>query len=347
MKNQKRIIVVLGVPRSGTSALMKALEVMGVSLPDAEAVAFNKFNEKGYWEDLDFFSFNLKLLEAVGDLKNQRRNILTLTEKEVSFLCEQGFLEKASRLLLEKLSDSALLAIKTSSFSILLPFWKKVFEKCKVSFSFVIALRNPLNVVASVEAAQEIIGKQGRQKSFWVWISYMLSSLEQTEGYERALVDYDELIKHPACQVERIARACQLEIIDERLQAYCDDFIDRSLCHFHGEQDPFLEDGSCRAFAVEMYEKLFSVARDLVDFQKENHSLEKWREQFLLAEPLLLLVEQGEYEVKKIKETLYEREQIISNLHEKVNKHMHSLAGCYTTIHQQNLQIASFVLNRH
>ena len=48
MKNQKRIIVVLGVYRSGTSALMKSLEVMGLRLLDPSEVRFNIFNEKGY-----------------------------------------------------------------------------------------------------------------------------------------------------------------------------------------------------------------------------------------------------------------------------------------------------------
>ena len=55
MKNQQRIIVVLGVYRSRTSALMKSLEVMGLRLLDPSEVRFNIFNEKGYWEDLDFF----------------------------------------------------------------------------------------------------------------------------------------------------------------------------------------------------------------------------------------------------------------------------------------------------
>ena len=252
------------------------------------------------------------MTQAAAVFQGRRREIMTLAKKEVDFLCKQGFLEKASQLLLEKFSDSRL-----------------------------IALRNLLNVVASIEAAQEIIGKQDHQKSFWIWISYMLSSLEQTEGYERVLVDYDELLKDPARKIERIAHACQLEIIDERLQTYCDDFIDCSLCHFHGEQDRFLEDGSCRVFAVEMYEKLYPVAKGVSDFQELKSSLEKWRAPFLLAESLLILVEKAEYEVKKIQVILQEREQIITNLHAKVNEQMHSLASCYTTVHQRNLQGAA------
>lgn len=46
MKDHQRIIVVLGVRRSGTSALTKGLETMGVSIIDQAHSPFNSFNEK-------------------------------------------------------------------------------------------------------------------------------------------------------------------------------------------------------------------------------------------------------------------------------------------------------------
>ena len=343
MKNNKQIIIVLGVYRSGTSALTKGLEVMGVELPDPAKVSFNTFNEKGYWEDQDFFFFNLELIQALGALENRRRNILPLTAKEVDFLCEQGFLEKASQLLREKVPASAPLGIKTSSFSFLLPFWKKVFQECGVQASFVIALRSPLSVVASIEAAQEIIGKQDQEKSFWVWISYMLSCLEHTEGERRVLVDYDELLQAPAREIEKIANALELKINPERLQAYCQDFIDSSLCHFSKNQTRFFQDQFCCTFAIQIYEWLFRVAKDEIGFEDLKKSHKIWKEQFFLTESLLVLVEKMAYEVRIFKATLQGREQIIANLHKTVTKHMHSLAECYKTIHGQTLQIASLV----
>lgn len=343
MENKKRVIVVLGVYRSGTSTITKGLQVLGVRLPDPKTVTFNKFNEKGYWEDQDFILFNLELLKALSSLEQRHRDILTLTSREVVFLEEQGFLEKASQLLLEKVSDLQPLALKTSSFSILLPFWKKVFEACDIQASFVIALRNPLSIVASVEQAQEMLGKQDQEKSFWVWISYMLSCLEHTAGYERLFVSYDNLLKAPACEIQRMADVFELKINDQVLKSYCDDFIDCSLRHFNGEENQLFKNSFCQTFSVEIYEKLFRVAKGEMKFSDLKNFLKKWKKQFLLAESLLILVEKVEYDAKKIQEMLGEREIIISNLHGKVNQHIYSLAECYKTIHQQNLQIASLL----
>ena len=348
MKNKKRIIVVLGVYRSGTSALMKSLEVMGIPMMDFSKTYFNEYNEKGYWEDNDFFSLNMNLRTTLVAFRNHSQAFMPLTEKEVNFLCEQGFFEKASELVLKKLLESAPapLGIKDPKFSVLLPFWKKVFKECGAQVSFLISLRNPLDVVASIDAAQELVGKHHYEKSFWIWISHILSCLEHTDGYERLLVDYDELVQDSARQVRRIAHAFRLEINEEELPAYCHDFIDHSLRHFHGEQDHFLNENFCRSFAMEMYEKLLSVAKDEVEFQKLKNSFEKWREQFLSANALLVLAEKNEYEMEELRQTVKEREQAIYELNKTVNKHMHSLAGCYSTIHQRNVQLASLVLNR-
>ncbi len=343
MKNKKRIIVVLGVYRSGTSALTKSLETIGVRLSDPSQITFNSFNEKGDWEDILFSSFNRELIKALYSLEGRYRDMMPLTEKEVNFLCDQGFFARASRLLLERLSDSTPFAMKDPKFCTLLPFWKKVFKECGVQVSFVIALRNPLNVVASIDAAEKILGKYPHEKSFWIWISYILSCLEHTEGYERLLVDYGELVKHPAHQVERIARACQLEINDESLRVYCNDFMDRSLCHFHEKEDHLFEGSFCRAFAMEMYEALLCLAKDTSDFQKLESSLEKWREQFLSAESLLVLVEKKEYEAEELNRILQERERSIYSLREAVSQHLQTIAGCSNTIHQRNLQVATLM----
>lgn len=346
MKNKKRVILVLGVPRSGTSAITKSLEVLGVKLPELEKVAFNKFNEKGYWEDEDFFFFNLQLLNVLEPLEHRRRNLVSLTKKEVLFLEEQGFVEKASQLLLGKISDAKPLAIKTSSFSPLLPFWKKVFQQCAVQTSFVIALRNPFSVVASIQAAQEIIGKQDHEKSFWIWFSYMLSSLKETEGHQRLFIDYDQLIENPALQIQRMAHVFELEVNEELLRDYCDNFIDRSLCHFQEKENQLFNNQPCCDLGVEMYEALLKTAQDELSFQDLKTACKKWRDQFLLAESLLILVEKMACEIRSFKKLLCEREKKISTLLETTTKQGHSLLECYKTIHESNLQLASLMMGK-
>jgi hypothetical protein len=55
----KKIIVVLGMHRSGTSALTRGLSTLGVGLGDTLHPAGSD-NPTGFWEDRDIIAFNNK-----------------------------------------------------------------------------------------------------------------------------------------------------------------------------------------------------------------------------------------------------------------------------------------------
>ena len=61
----KKLIVVLGMHRSGTSAVIKALSCMGVSLGDNFMPA-GIDNPKGFFEDKAINQLNIEMLEAIG-----------------------------------------------------------------------------------------------------------------------------------------------------------------------------------------------------------------------------------------------------------------------------------------
>ena len=343
MKNSRRIIVVLGTYRSGTSVLTKSLETLGVRLSEHSEITFHDFNKKGDWEDLRFSSFNGEALKALQLSEQRSRVLLPLNDQEVSFLCDREFFKQASQLLLERLADAGPFGIKDPKFCLLLPFWKKVFQACDVSVSFVIALRNPLNVVASIQAADRILGKYDPEKSFWIWISYLLTSLQETEDYERVLVDYDELIRCPEYQLERIASACKLKSQEESMQRYCRSFLDVALRHFHVGENNTLKNSFCRDFAIEIYETLFRAAKDEINVEDLKISFKKWRESFFEAQSLLILAEKKEYEIEQLRETIREREQTILGLSQAANQQLQTMRSFYNTAHQQNLQMASLL----
>ena len=101
IKNKKRIILVVGPYRSGTSALTKGLSALGVLLT-ATPFYFPAHNTKGDWEDPEFQKFNNERLNNLSFSAKRSRRLSSITEEEVNFLCKQGFLEQASQLLSEK-----------------------------------------------------------------------------------------------------------------------------------------------------------------------------------------------------------------------------------------------------
>ena len=75
---KKKIIVVIGMHRSGTSALTRALEVLNVHLGDNLMKPIADVNDKGFFEDLDINKFNdlsPDLLNLLSCMFNTNSNI--------------------------------------------------------------------------------------------------------------------------------------------------------------------------------------------------------------------------------------------------------------------------------
>lgn len=64
VQEKKRIVVVLGMHRSGTSALTRALVAIGAGVGDNLLPAGHD-NPKGFWEDKDFVTLNDRLLAVL------------------------------------------------------------------------------------------------------------------------------------------------------------------------------------------------------------------------------------------------------------------------------------------
>ena len=292
MKNKKRLILVLGMKRSGTSALTKGLEVMGVSLGN-NLMPPPKFNKTGTWEDLDFHALNLEILNFFND---RFRRIAPLTEEELTSLLKSDYVARASQLLLEKISDDRPLGVKVPTFSLLLPFWEKVCDINGVILNTVIALRNPVSVAISAERSFSDF----QEKSFWSWISAMLSALTNSERCERILIDYDELIKNPSHQIKRVAKVLNLNIKNELLKDYSHQFIDPSLRHVVTENYHFSNNDLCLKLAIKMYDRLLPVAMDQKSWSTLKKPLQKWTKKLSTVQGLLSILEMYEFSNAKL-----------------------------------------------
>ena len=65
MLNNKSIVI-LGMHRSGTSALAGVFNLLGIPLGSSLISPVAGVNEKGFWEHADLVEINDRLLEAIG-----------------------------------------------------------------------------------------------------------------------------------------------------------------------------------------------------------------------------------------------------------------------------------------
>jgi len=145
--DKQKLIVVLGMHRSGTSAITRGLRVIGVGLGKSFIPPAEGNNSAGFWEDADLNAFNIEVLKA---LESDWHGLSTIKEKDVENLRAQGYFTRAVELLRQKTSNEPVYGFKDPRVAKLLPFWKEVFAHCQLDVGFLIVVRNPLSVARSL-----------------------------------------------------------------------------------------------------------------------------------------------------------------------------------------------------
>lgn len=228
---KKTVLVVLGMHRSGTSALTRGLQVLGVSLGENLMPAFEGNNSKGFWEDLEIVAINDAILAALGMDWHSLGSLHRV--HDWSELQGSDLARRAEEYLRDQTDRFPLFGIKDPRMARLLPFWREIFHRCEVEPVFVISTRDPVSVADSLARRDGFLPG----KSYYLWLEHMLSSVLDTVGAKRCVVGFDYLLDRPAEELARIARVAGLPAPEgASLDDYRQTFLDRDLRHFRHEK---------------------------------------------------------------------------------------------------------------
>lgn len=221
--SNKRIIAVLGMHRSGTSALTRALVAVGANAGD-NLLPAGLDNPKGFWEDKDFVLMNERILAKL-DATYDSLKLLPIGFENAPALNE--LLLEATLLLRSKVEHCQLLALKDPRTCRLLPFWQRVFEHLQLRVDYLIAVRNPLSVAQSLHKRNALPDR----KSHWLWLQHYATAVSATSDAKRLFVDYDALLANPHSQLQRLAQGFELTSDPAAIHEYIDTFLSHDLRH--------------------------------------------------------------------------------------------------------------------
>lgn len=261
---QKKVFVVLGMARTGTSAISRALKVFGVDLGDALTKSQEQWNPTGFWEDSDIvYGINGKIFSR---LDFAPYGMMTIPPADLARNKIADIYDEAAAVLEKRLQHVEVFGFKDPSTIKVLPFWRGVFSKMKVKDYYLIALRNPL---AAARSYQKLTGCE-LELGLLLWCSHLLQAVEDTRDTKRLVVSYDLLLQDPRRQLDRIANAFQPGAINEEdAQFYTQEFLDKKLNRFQSTHDELNEHPAMHAvkFCKELYEILLKVAQDEWSFE--------------------------------------------------------------------------------
>jgi hypothetical protein len=304
----KRLIVVLGMHRSGSSTITRALKVMGIQLGNTLLAPQEGVNPKGFWEDADINALNISMLNAIGSSWHQ---LAPIDSTAVATLHEQGYFLKCGDLLQKKTGDAlTIFGFKDPRVPQLLPFWNDVFRQSNFDIDYILTVRHPLSIANSLNTRDCF----DSEKSYLLWIGHVISSLSETQGKKRILVDYDRLVTSPDIELGRIATHLNLAIDQTELTTFKTEFLDPSLRHTKFELNDLILDKQCPPLGHDIYTIQTALASDTISVNDTSllQQISEWKNEFHRSTSILALIDRL-YQVKaeniQLKQSLAERDE--------------------------------------
>ena len=308
VKNSK-LVVVLGMHRSGTSAITRGLEVLGVNLGDNLYPAAID-NPKGFWEDNDFLGINEELLAHL-DYSVDRLGLIDWQMPSTAIV--ESLELKAEKLVSERCKKNALWGFKDPRTARLLPFWQAVFERVGCDVRYVIATRNPISIVESLYKRSGFEGGT----TFYLWLEHLIPAISGTMNAKRVVVDYDQLLENPKLQLLRVAKALGVTAPEPlALFAFESEFLDVGLRHTYFTMQDLERYPSVPLQVVTAYDWLVKLANDsvLLDSAETKSVFEALSQELIFLSPTLNFIGYQEQKIVTFTQTIAEREQLIAAL---------------------------------
>jgi hypothetical protein len=182
---QRTAYLVLGMHRSGTSALANVLALAGADLP-REVMPADAHNARGYFEPWRIAVFNDRRLAAAGTSWDDPFAALARPPAD-----EAEWRDEARRLFRAQFGRRRRPLLKDPRVSVLGGLWRAALEGEGLSLRVFIPVRRPLAVAGSLAARDGF----PLRKSVMVWMAYMLAAEAASRDLPRAFVDYDALLE--------------------------------------------------------------------------------------------------------------------------------------------------------
>jgi hypothetical protein len=262
-----RAVLVLGMHRSGTSALARGLQMLGVHLGN-DFISPKPDNPTGYWEDRNIYEINERLLAVFG-LKWEEVALIDDARWDAPGV--EALRTEAVAYLRSQFVSHSLWGFKDPRTIRLLPFWRSVLRSLEVDESYLLVIRNPRSV------ANSLIRRHGMDAvtAHLLWLAYVVPNLNMIANRPFIVADYDLVMANPRQELERIAKGLKIPLTDTSragIDQFVSDFLDPNLRHSFFNVSDFELDLNLPPLTREAYLWLRSLATD----QTANDSPRFW-----------------------------------------------------------------------
>lgn len=213
----RKLLIVLGPHRSGTSVATHLLSVSGFAVGN-DLLPANEGNRDGYWEDRRIVEIDDTLLGVLERHWADVRPTPPAAASESRVIAAQAqFLNRVRTLF----CLDRHVVIKDPRLCRLLPVWRPVLEVAKVDHAAVIVLRDPWGAARSLAVRD----KMHMQETLVLWVRYLAEAIRDSRGMQRVFLRYDDLLSSPVATLDHVRGVLGLPVMRPHLHDTVRDLI--------------------------------------------------------------------------------------------------------------------------
>jgi predicted nucleic acid-binding Zn-ribbon protein len=219
-------VIILGMHRSGTSAMAGALQRLGVDFGPAGTPPPDGENPTNACEHLEVVGCHERLLAATRRGWDDPRGLPRNWQASES---TAAIREELAGLLRRDFRGSTLWAVKDPRMCRLLPLWLEILADLQCAPRFIVVHRPLVEIAASLERRHGF----SPQKTAALWADHVLSAERHTRGNPRVFVSFDRLLSDPEGTMRAVGDTLDLQWPRPSSEATAElrEFVSPSLRH--------------------------------------------------------------------------------------------------------------------
>lgn len=235
-------LLILGMHRSGTSALSGLLESGGVNLGKRLLGPQSGVNDRGFFENANVVKINEDALDEVSSQWDQPHAI----GPALATLDEAKLKKRMCACIDADYAGSPIWAIKDPRCVLLEPAWSAAIRELGASLKYIAVCRHPS------ETADSLARRDGfsLNHALMLWMNYNLHTLEAISERDSLIITYQALIEDAPAVAARIEAELGLESFASRIS---EQFIEKKLQRSHTLS---LHDSALGQVATDLYDAM-------------------------------------------------------------------------------------------
>jgi GT2 family glycosyltransferase/glycosyltransferase involved in cell wall biosynthesis len=224
---------------------------MGAALPEHLMVPDPACNERGFWEPIEIVRLHDELMATAGTSWDDLGEFPAAWYESPA---ADSFVGRMADLVGANYGDAPLFVLKDPRLCRLVPFWQRVLERLEIRPGYVMPVRNPLEVAASLRKRNGF----SASRSHLLWLRHVLDAERGTRGTSRSLVTYEALLADHQGTLGKIAGDLGISWPRDSHRAWAEvgEFLTDSLRHNRSSREDLARDERTTRWVGRTYDAL-------------------------------------------------------------------------------------------